>query len=201
MAATEFHHALLLEMQKFDLRTKINVAKDEIDIRDIESRAHSSRNSTTSMYSRESTVMLEQIVKTAREDELKTRQVKDDKILTVNNNRPVSKKKEEYNEKRSKREKNPFQEEISFAFKKAHEYTDKLLEWGKDENSRVRWSGCSTLACVIQDTGINNTENKENPQENKSETVPELKVTFGAEPPKELGLIHLANAGNHFCTL
>ena len=79
MAATEFHHALLLEMQKFDLRTKINVAKDEIVTRDIESRAHSSRNSTTSMYSRESTVMLEQIVKTAREDELKTRQVKDDK--------------------------------------------------------------------------------------------------------------------------
>ena len=82
--------------------------------------------------------------------------------------------------------------------KKPHEYTDKLLEWGKDENSRVRWSGCSTLACVIQDTGISNTENKENPQENKSETVPELKVTFGAEPPKELGLIHLANAGKSF---
>ena len=85
---------------------------------------------------------------------------------------------------------------MASAFKRAHEYTDKLLEWGKDENSRVRWSGCSTLTCVIQDTGIKDNTNKEfDHQENNTGGATPPKVTFAVEPPKELGLIHLANAG------
>ena len=84
---------------------------------------------------------------------------------------------------------------IAVAFKKAHEYTDRLLEWGKEENSRVRWSGCSTLTCIIQDT-VSNIEDKENPREQSRELELDSKTKFGSEPPKELGVIHLANAGN-----
>ena len=183
MAATELHHALVMELEKFDPHTK--VTDNEEDVCEKDSRAQSGKDSSVSMRSRESTMMLEEIIKTAREDELKGKKTKNAKNLTVQND----------NDK-TKRGKDPFHDHMATAFKRAHEYTDKLLEWGKDENSRVRWSGCSTLACVIQDTGIKDSEVQDiNSRESNSEGAAEPKVTFGVKPPKELGVIHLANAG------
>lgn len=47
--------------------------------------------------------------------------------------------------------KESFETKMSDSFKRAHLYMDRLLTWGKEEYSRVRWSGCSTLACVLRD--------------------------------------------------
>lgn len=39
---------------------------------------------------------------------------------------------------------------VSDAFVTAHDLVDEILYCGKGETSRVRWSGCSTLTCLIQ---------------------------------------------------
>lgn len=39
---------------------------------------------------------------------------------------------------------------VSDAFVTAHLLVDEMLSYGKGETSRVRWSGCSTLTCLIQ---------------------------------------------------
>lgn len=39
---------------------------------------------------------------------------------------------------------------VSGAFERAHHLVDEMLSSGKGETSRVRWSGCSTLTCLIQ---------------------------------------------------
>jgi hypothetical protein len=51
--------------------------------------------------------------------------------------------------KQSEKKRDPFAEKMSRAFSRAHRYVDGILAYGKDERSRVRWSGVSTLACVI----------------------------------------------------
>ena len=35
------------------------------------------------------------------------------------------------------------------AFRRAYKLTDQVLEFGGDEKSRVRWSGCSALTVVV----------------------------------------------------
>ena len=100
IAATEFHNALLMEMQKFDPATQKGT-EVELDKHDSYSRVLSSKHSATSMQSRESSIMLEQIVNSAREDQLKTELVNDDKVLTAKNNQSASRKKDEKSKKES----------------------------------------------------------------------------------------------------
>jgi hypothetical protein len=40
---------------------------------------------------------------------------------------------------------------MKMAFKKAYKLTDQVLEFGGNEKSRVRWSGCSALSLVAED--------------------------------------------------
>jgi hypothetical protein len=67
--------------------------------------------------------------------------------------------------------------EIRHAFQSAYADTDTLLlHYGKNEHSRVRWSGCSALTCVFQALSSDSTSND--------------KTT--------IGWLHLANAGYHY---
>ena len=114
MASTELHHALLMELVKFDPSTKITDSEESVSEND--SRAQSGRYSSVSMRSRESTVMLEQIIKNAREDEIKMKQSKNAKNLTVQNDTmPPS----DENEKKTKTGKNPFHGENGLCFQES----------------------------------------------------------------------------------
>ncbi|CAH1789884.1 unnamed protein product [Owenia fusiformis] len=110
------------------------------------------------------------------------------------------KKRTKLKRKKKRKEKDPFSERVSNAFKTAYKATDLLLSYGKDESSRVRWSGCSGLTCIIQNTrdpadidGLFEQDEDVHStiEENEKEETPRK-----PKPPVQLGLIHLANAGN-----
>ena len=158
VAANELHHALLMEMEKFDPRTKctctFNMA-DSYDISQYNIHVHSrapSRTSERGQIHEESTNVIHQIIRTCEEHVLE--------LINEEKGKNVAKKKKK--EKKEK-EKDPFTEKMQGAFVKAHKYTDILMGYGKDEQSRVRWSGCSTVTCVI----VNKTKEKENKEEEK----------------------------------
>ena len=97
-------------------------------------------------------------------------------------------------------------------------FPDVLLSWGKDEESRVRWSGCSALTCVIQDSQSNSTSDAEQSADKHdaddqsagqgakqtADTADEHLLTKvlnedNGEPHiEQLGVIHLANAGKYY---
>ena len=58
--------------------------------------------------------------------------------------------------KRRRSERDPFDAKMAVALDRAHKYTDMVLAAGRDESSRVRWSGCSTVCCVVRDTPDSN---------------------------------------------
>ena len=80
--------------------------------------------------------------------------------------------------------------------RRAHYITDLLLTYGKDERSKVRWSGCSTFTCVLQnkqtkDDAVSGEVTLEVPDlENKCDLEKD-----GEEELKELGILHIAHAG------
>ena len=98
---------------------------------------------------------------------------------------------------RTERTRHPLEEKTGNAFSKSYQLLDILLSYGKDECSKVRWSGCSALSLVIESstkTGEGaqgaSSRQKENQSKNTSRT---------AEPPREMGFLHLANAGVLVC--
>lgn len=193
VSASELHHALLLEMEKFDPRTKCTCAHnmaDEYDLTeyDIHSRAPT-RASDTGLMFEESTTLIQKIVQDCEKN------LKDLDTQA----KPDSAKKRDKSNKR--KDKDPFAEKMAEAATKAHKYTDILLSYGKDEQSRVRWSGCSTLTCVVQDTMAaaehikDSNSLEEEAQRNNTEKGDVSCDRPEFEPPKDLGVIHLANAG------
>ena len=196
VAASELHHALLLEMEKFDPQTKCTCAHnmvDEYDLSEYEvhSRGPSQASETALMFS-ESAALIQKIIQDC-EEKLKELEVQEGMKSGSSGTR-----QKECTCLKSDRD--PFAQKMRKAFVKAHKYTDILLSYGKDEQSRVRWSGCSSLTCVIQAT-VPAQEGKENssPDEGRKNMLNERSDTTSKkselEPPVELGTIHLANAG------
>ncbi|XP_023931873.1 protein phosphatase 2C-like domain-containing protein 1 [Lingula anatina] len=87
----------------------------------------------------------------------------------------------------AKKKKDPYSENMSSAFIEAYYQTDHYLSFGKDEQSRVRWSGCSALTVLLQNTC---------PEEYVLPDTRDQPEVSKPEPPKQLGLLHLAHAGN-----
>ncbi|XP_035307352.1 protein phosphatase 2C-like domain-containing protein 1 [Cricetulus griseus] len=77
-------------------------------------------------------------------------------------------------------------EEIHKAFAKAFWRMDRLLRLGRNEVSRVRWSGCSALTCVlegvIKNPNISKDWAKTDPSQRNQQVIS--------------GVLHIANAGN-----
>lgn len=96
----------------------------------------------------------------------------------------------------------PKAKEIANAFDKSYHLLDILLSYGKDEWSKVRWSGCSALTVLIESLS-DKTENSEMVDSRKDTTEREMEGTNDKkndgekifDPPKVKGYIHLANAG------
>ena len=241
VAANELHHYLLMEMEKFDPRTKctctFNMAEhydlSEYNFEEVHSRPTSSYTERGIIHE-ESTNVIQQIIRTCEDrlssvDQQSTTTTEKTSDDSSESHKPISEKQEAPSTigKSEGKKKNPFAEKMGKAFKKAHKSTDILLSYGKDEMSRVRWSGCSTLACVIQNTHSTADDKDEDqkpmrgqgdsvtmvtstpshPKVNSavsdrsrrtltsaSSRVTSAKTVF--EPPRELGVIYLANAGN-----
>lgn len=82
---------------------------------------------------------------------------------------------------------------------------DILLSYGKDEMSKVRWSGTSALTVVIQNTKLKPGQDDTNlaPLEevSSSDGTRHSAKPNSFEPPEELGLIHIANSGLFTCSV
>ncbi|XP_031202672.1 protein phosphatase 2C-like domain-containing protein 1 isoform X2 [Mastomys coucha] len=84
-------------------------------------------------------------------------------------------------------------EDIHKAFAKAFWRMDRLLRLGRNEVSRVRWSGCSALTCILEGGIKNPHANKdwEKKYQQGSTSFP-----FQQTPQIISGVLHIANAGN-----
>ena len=156
IAANELHHALLTDMAKFDPRTKCTCTYNMADSYDvsqyeIHSRAPSQSSERGQMHE-ESANVIQQIIRTCEEKFAELENIMNEKKKEKNETEKEAKKDKK---EKKRKDRDPFAEKMSNAFVKAHKYVDYLLSWGKDEQSRVRWSGCSTLSCVIQNKDRN----------------------------------------------
>lgn len=147
VAANVLHHALLVEMEKFDPKTKCTCTFNMADSYDISQYEIHSRPNTASTIRGKihetSTNIIHQIISTC-EDRVSELCEEDRKTLSGD-----VKKGEHSKKGKGRKDVDPFTEKMYEAFKKAHKYTDMVLSWGKDEHSKVRWSGTSTLACML----------------------------------------------------
>ncbi|CAH7208174.1 Pp2d1 [Phodopus roborovskii] len=84
-------------------------------------------------------------------------------------------------------------EEIHKAFAKAFWRMDRLLRLGRNEVSRVRWSGCSALTCILEGIIKNPYFSKDwaKMDQQGSDNLP-----FQKSPQIISGVLHIANAGN-----
>lgn len=71
-------------------------------------------------------------------------------------------------------------EGIHIAHAKAFWRMDRMLQLGRGENSKSRWSGCAAVTCLLDGFPNDNTEAMHTPIEHK----------------RRLGVIHIANVGN-----
>jgi hypothetical protein len=188
VASNELHHVVLKEMSRFDPMTSctctVNMIRNSV-MSDYDACRPTTRNSERVKLHDVSTNIIHQILHTCEEnlDNLKEVDMTLEEI-------------EKYRRKHKTSEKDPFIEKMHLAFHKAYGAVDHFLTYGMDEHSRVRWSGCSGMSVVIQNTAKKESEveGQEDGSGNCDDT--ETVSNSGAPLPKELGLIHLANAGN-----
>ena len=150
VAASELHKLLLSEMIKFDPRTKSVVTGSVLGDPDIShykfERPDTTQSERAILYD-ESVSIIQNIINIC-EDKY------NDLIKKMDNTPEHSAKDEDETPRKKKKEKTPFERKMENAFSKAYYLLDILLSYGKDENSKIRWSGCSAATCVIQVTSF-----------------------------------------------
>ncbi|XP_071100744.1 LOW QUALITY PROTEIN: protein phosphatase 2C-like domain-containing protein 1 [Haliotis cracherodii] len=184
VAASELHRLLLNEMAKFDPKTKSTSANNLADVTDISHYKFDrpdTKDSERVLLHQESMDIVQQIIALC--------EAKYD--LLMKDKKKLPEVDDETKTKKSSKPKHPLSPKISSAFKKAYHLLDILLSYGKDECSKVRWSGCSALTAIVHATEPGNSSKG-------SESSPGKDGEEGGnvDPAIQLGLVHLANAGN-----
>lgn len=149
VAASELHKLLLSEMSKFDPRTKMVIGSNPLGDPDIShykfERPDTVHSERVMLYD-ESVGIIQNIINLCEDKYNELIKRIDESRKNSNADDTV----EDETPKKKKKEKSPFEIKMESAFSKAYYYLDILLSYGKDENSKIRWSGCSATTCVIQ---------------------------------------------------
>ncbi|XP_022098391.1 protein phosphatase 2C-like domain-containing protein 1 [Acanthaster planci] len=196
IAANDLHHFLLREMTKFDPATActctLNLAEhnDLIGYQLDRPRPVIRKDSVRHILHQESHNIIQQIMHTCKENVSK---------LEVKNGDQPS-RKEPKSKLPNRRENDPFAEKVELAFRNSYQFLDYILSYGIDEQSRVRWSGCSALTCVIQRTGDLDEEDEQDENEMGNGRDKHVETDDEAQV-KELGVLYVANAGNSHAVL
>ncbi|KFO70747.1 Protein phosphatase 2C-like domain-containing protein 1, partial [Cuculus canorus] len=88
---------------------------------------------------------------------------------------------------------------IHKAYAKSFWRMDRLLQLGRNEVSKVRWTGCSVVTCVVEripSEEIHGTQEEENKHYENNRHSPPAKTAKGVA-----GLLHIANIGNAHAVL
>ncbi|XP_004588434.2 protein phosphatase 2C-like domain-containing protein 1 [Ochotona princeps] len=96
--------------------------------------------------------------------------------------------------KRTRGLKNDY-ENIHKAFAKAFWRMDRLLRLGRNEVSRVRWSGCSAVTCVLEGS-IKNPHVQRSWKGSSNHDEPADSSSSPTMPQLVSGVLHIANTGN-----
>ncbi|XP_063412783.1 protein phosphatase 2C-like domain-containing protein 1 isoform X2 [Mytilus trossulus] len=226
VAASELHHMLLNEMKKFDPKTTStkaeNMADNMEDISNYKFDRPTTKESEREVLYEGSMNIVDQIIKLceSKYDNMMTpRSGRSSKALESERSKeqliPIEEEKSDYEKSlggektpmNKKQPKPPMSIKMEEAFKKSYQLLDILLSYGKDECSRVRWSGCSATTLILHGMDPNKVDRdwvispvKEEDGENLEEGDTSRKPS-GYEEPRTLGLLHLANAGNVHCVL
>lgn len=150
VAASELHKLLLSEMIKFDPRTKSVLGGNVFGDADIShykfERPDTMQSERVQLYD-ESVGIIQNIINMCegkynelikKMEESRKNSANDENTENLDSSR------------KQKKHKSPFELKMENAFSKAYYLLDILLSYGKDENSKLRWSGCSAVTCVIQ---------------------------------------------------
>ena len=191
VAASELHKLLLHEMMKFDPRTKSTITSNLAMVTNLSQykfdRPNTSQSERVILYD-ESVDIIQNIIKIC--------EGKYEELIKEEKN-GISGGGEKKEAKQKKKDKSPFALKMESAFRKVYYMLDILLSYGKDEHSKIRWSGCSAVTAVIQ--GMKDEVNYGKvfgELEEKDETeTDDVSVKSGLEPPRDVGTIHLANVG------
>ncbi|XP_072180784.1 protein phosphatase 2C-like domain-containing protein 1 [Diadema setosum] len=224
IAANDLHHLLLNELQKVDQDVSctctVNLA-DKNDLSDYQLERKSvvvRRDSLRHILHEESVNIIQQIMHTCESN-----------LMKLNETSPEEEEGE--TPARRKKYRDPESEKMGLAFHRAYTSLDRYLSYGINETSLVRWSGCSALTLVIQNSMApedkeEETKEKKEEEEEDVRTIEEKEETVtrksGKEeeeeethsgndneetkdkelpPLQELGVLHLANAGNTHAVL
>ncbi|KAM6373663.1 protein phosphatase 2C-like domain-containing protein 1 isoform 1-T3 [Alca torda] len=88
---------------------------------------------------------------------------------------------------------------IHKAYAKSFWRMDRLLRLGRNEVSKVRWSGCSAVTCLVERIPREETNGTEEEGKNHSEAATRSPLTSTARGAA--GLLHVANVGNAHAVL
>ncbi|NXP13143.1 PP2D1 protein, partial [Thinocorus orbignyianus] len=88
---------------------------------------------------------------------------------------------------------------IHKAYAKSFWRMDRLLRLGRNENSKVRWSGCSAVTCLVEGIPREETDGTEEGGKNRSGSTTHSSLTRKAKGAA--GLLHVANIGNAHAVL
>ncbi|NXP48977.1 PP2D1 protein, partial [Heliornis fulica] len=87
---------------------------------------------------------------------------------------------------------------IHKAYAKSFWRMDRLLRLGRNEVSKVRWSGCSAVTCLVERATSEETDGTEEEERKHFETTPQSPL---ARTARGAGLLHVANVGNAHAVL
>ncbi|KAK4828371.1 hypothetical protein QYF61_026093 [Mycteria americana] len=88
---------------------------------------------------------------------------------------------------------------IHKAYAKSFWRMDRLLRLGRNEVSKVRWSGCSAVTCLVERIPSKETDGTENEESKRSENNTHSPLARTAKGVA--GLLHIANIGNAHAVL
>ncbi|XP_074656076.1 protein phosphatase 2C-like domain-containing protein 1 isoform X2 [Tubulanus polymorphus] len=198
VCANKLHQLLLQEITRFDPMTLCTCTYNMCECNDIsqyESERPTTCNSERVQLHEESTNVIHQIIHTC-EDNLNNMLLKE--LQDVANSQKII---DRITRKSRNHEnpKDPYSEKMEIAYKKAYHATDHYLTYGLDEQSKVRWSGCSALSVMINNTG--NTHLDSDSSVIEANDNPPSRDSPVLEAPRKMGMIYVANAGNAHAVL
>uniref|UniRef100_A0A8C8RV10 Protein phosphatase 2C like domain containing 1 n=1 Tax=Pelusios castaneus TaxID=367368 RepID=A0A8C8RV10_9SAUR len=83
---------------------------------------------------------------------------------------------------------------IHKAYAKSFWRMDRLLQLGRNEVSKVRWSSCTAVTCLVE--RINNEKEKSIKEQEETKLLEENSSNSAQSPNSSAGILHIANIGN-----
>ena len=202
VSANDLHHYLLNEMSKFDPTTKctctINLAgyHDLTDYKLDRPRPIVRKDSIRHIIHKESQNIIKQIMHTCEENIVQLKE--NGNIDKVQSSHSIDLNTPPDSDVSSQT--NLYDQNVEDAMRQAYRITDYVLSYGIDEVSRVRWSGCSAVTCVVHNLGPEEDE-QEDGEAKDAEVVPDDSASVTSvqsDGGKQRGMLYLANAGKLF---